>query len=110
LDWDATRKALAMPFQIISGGTRITLQAQFDAPRESGGTWGLKVSGGAIVLASSTPLDSTPLVLNRFLLHLRIDPSRRRIDIEQGEIGNSDLGVALSGGMDCSGDDARLAV
>ena len=31
-------------------------------------------------------------------------------DIEQGEIGNSEIGVALSGGMDCSGEDARLAI
>jgi hypothetical protein len=110
LDWDASRQALVMPFQILSGGNRITLQAQFDAPREGDGIWGLKVSGGAIVLASSAPLESAPLVLNRFLLRVRIDPSRRRLDIEQGEFGNSDLGVALSGGMDCSGDDPRLAV
>jgi hypothetical protein len=110
LDWDANRRALVMPFQIVSGGNRITLQAQFDAPREGDGIWGLKVSGGAILLASSAPLESTPLVLNRFLLRLRIDPSRRRLDIEQGELGNADIGVALSGGMDCSGDDPRLAV
>src|SRR5271166_771836 len=110
VDWDATRQALVMPFQIISGGNRFTLQAQFQAPREGSGTWGLNVSGGTIVLAASTPPDSSPLVLNRFLLRLRIDPSVRRVDIEQGELGNSEIGIALSGGMDCSGDDARLAV
>jgi hypothetical protein len=110
LDWDATRQALVMPLQIISGGNRTTLQAQLEAPREAGGTWGLDVSGGSIVLASSAPQDSSPLVLNRFLLRLRIDPSKRRVDIEQGELGNSEIGVALSGGMDCSGDDAKLAV
>jgi hypothetical protein len=109
LDWDATRQALLMPFQIVSGGNRITLQAQFDAPREAGGTWGLNISGGTVVLAS-TPLESSSLVLNRFLVRMRIDPSKRRVDIEQGEIGNSEMGVALSGGMDCSGDEARLVV
>ena len=41
LDWDATRQALVMPFQVVSGGNRITLLAQFDAPREGGGIWGL---------------------------------------------------------------------
>src|SRR3984893_8216459 len=99
-DWDATRRALVMPFQIISGGNRITLQAQLQAPREGGGTWGVEVSGGSVVLASSTPLDSSSLVLNRFVLRLRIDPSKQRVDIEQGELGNSEIGVALSGGMD----------
>jgi hypothetical protein len=108
VDWDAARRALVMPLQIVSGGNRITLQAQFDAPRDGGGAWSLKVSGGAVVLASSTP--SAPLVLNRVLLRMRIDPNKRRMDIEQGEIGNSDLGVALSGGMGCSGDDIILAV
>jgi hypothetical protein len=110
LDWDASRQVLVMPFQIVSGGNRITLQAQFDAPREGDSTWGLKVSGGAIVLASPAPLESSPLVLNRVLLRLRIDASKRRLDIEQGELGNAEIGVALSGGMDCSGDDPRLAV
>jgi hypothetical protein len=110
LDWDAARQALLMPFQIISGGNRITLQAQFDAPRDGGSSWGLHVSGGSMVLVSSAPPESGPLVLNRFLVRLRIDPGKRRVDIEQGEIGNSDIGVTLSGGMDCSGEDARLAV
>ncbi len=50
LDWDATRQALLMPFQVVSGGNRITLLAQVDAPRDSGGAWGLKVSGGTVVL------------------------------------------------------------
>jgi uncharacterized protein DUF3971 len=110
LDWDASRRALVAPFQIVSGGNRITLLAQFDAPREAGGAWGLKVTGGTIVLASANPADGSPLVLNRFLLKLRIDPAKQRVDIEQGEFGNMDLGVVLSGGIDFSGDDPRLAI
>src|SRR5262249_13497326 len=96
LDWDAARQALLMPFQIISGGNRITLQAQFDAPQDGGSTWGLNVSGGSLVLTSSTLPESGPLVLNRFLVRLRIDPGARRVDIEQGEIGNSDIAITLS--------------
>ena len=110
LDWDATRQALVMPFQIVSGGNRITLLAQFDAPREAGGTWGLKVSGGTIMLASAAPVDASPLILNRFLLTLRVDPNKQRVDVEQGEFGNADLGIALSGGIDLSGDDPRLTL
>ena len=55
LDWDATRQALVMPFQVLSGGNRITLLAQFDAPREGSSVWGLQVSGGTVVLASAAP-------------------------------------------------------
>jgi hypothetical protein len=40
LDWDASRQALVMPFQIVSGGNRITLMATFDAPRDGSGVWG----------------------------------------------------------------------
>ena len=58
LDWDATRQALVMPFQVVSGGNRITLLAQFDAPREGSGVWGLQVSGGTVVLASAAPVGS----------------------------------------------------
>jgi hypothetical protein len=108
LDWDDAHHALLMPFQIVSGANRFTLMAQFAAPREEGGAWGLKLSGGSVVLASATASDS--LVLNRLLLQLRIDPNTRRVDIEQGEIGNGEIGVVLSGGMDCSGDDPQLAV
>ena len=108
LDWDIGRRALVMPLQIVSGANRISLQAQFDAPRESEGFWRLNVLGAGIVLGSSTP--SSPLVLDRALLRARIDPGSRRIEIEKGEVGNSELGVTLSGHVDCSGDDAMLAV
>ena len=110
LDWDATRQALVMPFQVVSGGNRITLLAQFDAPREGSSVWGLKVSGGTVVLASAAPADPKPLVLNRVLLRMRVDPAKQRIDIEQGELGNADLGVALTGSLDFSSDDPRLAL
>jgi hypothetical protein len=108
LDWDGAHQALLMPFQIVSGANRFTSMAQFVAPREDGGPWGVKISGGSVVLASATASDS--LVLNRLLLELRIDPNSRRVDIEQGDIGNAEIGVALSGGMDCSADDPQLAV
>ena len=99
-----------MPFQVVSGGNRITLLAQFEAPREASGMWGIKVSGGTVVLASAAPVDANPLILNRFLLQLRVDPSKQRIDIEQSELGNMDLGVALDGSIDFSGDDPRLVL
>src|SRR5262249_30187706 len=96
--------------QILSGGNRITLMATFDAPRDGSGVWGLKVTGGTVVLASTAPADRDPLILNRFLVKLRIDPGKQRVDLEQGEIGNVDLGVALTGNLDLSSDDPRLTL
>jgi hypothetical protein len=108
LDWDSARQALIMPFQVVSGGNRITLVAQLNAPREAGETWGLKISGGTIVLATAG-VDTNPLVLNRFLLGLRIDPAQQRIEIENGEFGNMEVGIALTGSFDYGGE-ARLAM
>ena len=107
LDWDKSRRALVAPFQVMSGGTRIALVAQFDAPRDASGVWALKISGGSAVLASA-PVDPNALILNRVQLQLRIDPTKQRIDLEPSEVGNTDLGVALTGSLDFSGDDPRL--
>ncbi len=64
LEWDATRQALVAPFQVVSGGNRLTLFAQLTPPRESVTSWALKITGGSILLASSAR-DPDALVLNR---------------------------------------------
>jgi hypothetical protein len=69
----------------------------------------LKITGGALVLVNG-PADSSPLVLNRFMLRLRIDPENQRIDVEQGEMGNTDVRIAISGGLDVSDSDPRLMI
>ncbi|MGE3147724.1 MAG: DUF3971 domain-containing protein, partial [Pseudorhodoplanes sp.] len=108
LDWDATRRTLVAPFQVLSGGNRFTLLAQLDAPRETSAPWGLTLTGGTIVLGPA--LDASPeaeksvLVLNRILMRARVDPVRKRIDLDQGDIGNNDLRFALSGSVDFSGE------
>jgi hypothetical protein len=109
LQWDANRQMLVAPFQIFSGGNRLTLLAQVTPPREGSSGWVLKVTGGTAVLASSSR-DPDTLVLNRIQVGLRIDPEKGRIDVEQGEIGNMDLGLAISGGLDYSSGEARLAL
>jgi hypothetical protein len=108
LEWDATRQALVVPFQVVSGRNRFTLLAQLDAPRESGSPWSLRIAGGTVVLANAAR-DPDALVFNRFLLRLRIDQERHRIEVEQGEVGNADLGLAISGGIDYS-DEPRLTL
>jgi hypothetical protein len=110
LDWDAQRKSLAMPFQIVSGGNRVTLLAKVDAPRERSGEWGVEVTGGTVVLASAALADPNPLILNRFLMRLRVDSEKQRIDVLQGDIGNMEVGLAVSGNLDYSTADPRLTL
>jgi hypothetical protein len=110
VDWDAQRQALTLPFQIVSGGNRVTLLAKIDAPREGSGGWGVEVTGGTVVLASAAIADPNPLILNRFLLRLKVDSDRQRIDVVQGDIGNLEVGVAISGNLDYSTSDPRLTL
>jgi Protein of unknown function len=109
LDWDAARQALSVPLHVVSGGNRFTLLAQLDAPHESGGTWGLNITGGTVVMATNAD-DTRPLVLNRVQIKMRVDPDKQRVDVEQGEIGNAELGLAISGGLDFVSGEPRLAI
>jgi len=107
LDWDAASRVLSVPFQILSGGNRITLIGQIEAPEETSGTWSFKIGGGTVVLtASGAP--GEPLVLNRIAVSGRYDATKRRFVVDEGDIGNANVGVALSGAMDFSSSDLRL--
>jgi hypothetical protein len=110
LDWDAHRQSLTVPFQIVSGGNRITLLARVETPHDHGATWGVEVTGGTVVLASAATADADPLILNRLLLRLKIDTDKQRIDVQQGDIGNMEVGIAVSGNLDYSTDDPRLTL
>lgn len=107
LDWDAGRRSLVVPFKILSGGNRITLFSQFEAPRETGAPWRIMVTGGSIVLGSQGNKEE-PLILNRILLRANLDSANKRFSLEQGEIGGKDLRLALSGNIDYSDTEPRL--
>jgi hypothetical protein len=109
-EWDAEHRALAMPFQIVSGGNRITLIARFEAPRDPSGDWGVEVTGGSIVLASTARADPNPLILNRVQMRLRVVSDQQRIELVQGDIGNLEFGLAVSGNIDYSNADPRLVL
>lgn len=110
LDWDASRRVLAVPFQLVSGSNRLTLFAQIEPPREQGGVWNVGMTGGSVLLGAAGQLDDDPLVFNRILVRARIDPKRRRVELEHGDLGNAETGVALSGILDYSGAEPRLAI
>jgi hypothetical protein len=110
LDWDAQRRVVAVPFQILAGGNRFTLFAQAEAPREAGAPWTLGLSGGTIVLGPLSATETEPLVANRVVVRGRFDPAKKRIEIDQGDIAAKALGVAFSGSLDYSQPDPRVAL
>jgi hypothetical protein len=108
LTWNAVQKTLVIPFQVVSGANRLTLLAHLN-PSSSGSVWTLKIAGGSVVLASARH-DPDSVVINRIHVGLRIDLDKQRIDVEQGDIGNADVGIAVSGALDYSSGEPRLAV
>jgi hypothetical protein len=110
IDWDGARRSLVVPFQIVSGANRITLIAQAEAPSDAAGAWPFTISGGSIFLAPASRYDTASLLLNRIRCRGQYDPSRQRVSLDQGEIGSQDVGVAVSGSVDFSGAEPRLAV
>src|SRR5580693_3004197 len=108
LNWDAANRVLAAPLQIISGGNRITLLSEVRAPEQAGGIWLFKIGSGTIVL-NSPNFAGDALVLNRVAFGGQYDPANKRLMVEGGDIGNADIGVAMSGKAELTGGDLRLA-
>ena len=108
INWDAGSRVLAVPFQILSGGNRITLLGQVEAPAQSPGNWLFRIGGGTIVL-NSPGEQGTPLVLNNISVNGEFDPLKKRFAIGHSEIGNGEVGVAMSGNADYSSGSLRLA-
>jgi hypothetical protein len=105
--WDAASRMLSVPFQIVSGGNRITLLGQVEAPQQPGREWHFKIGGGSVVLA--TPgTRSDPLILNRIAVAGRFDQAGKRLVVEEGDFGNTSVNVAMSGNADYSSGDLHL--
>jgi hypothetical protein len=107
INWDSATRVLAVPFQILSGGDRITLMGEVQAPPQSPGPWTFRINGGSVVLNAAAD-QSNPLVLNRVALSGQFDPLKKRIAVNGGDFGNNELGIALSGTGDYSSGDLRL--
>ena len=118
-NWDARRKSLIVPFQVLAGGHQFTLRADVEAPADGTSGWQLTMMRGdpvidPIILAG-TPGDQEKLALNRASVRARIDFARKRIDLEQGDFRRIDtrpafnFGVAVSGSLDFAAADPHLA-
>ena len=119
-NWDARRRTFIVPFQIQSGGNQVTMQATLAAPDDQSTAWLLSMARSdavidPVILASAGPSDPENFALNRATVRARIDPVRRRIDLDQGDFGRIDtrsshnVGVAVTGSLDYSGAEPHLA-
>jgi hypothetical protein len=108
VSWNGASRMLSVPFQILSAGNRITLLAQVEVPEEAGGMWLFKIGGGTVVLGSG-PAAGEPVVFNRIAVSGRYDGAKQRLVVDEGDVGNTDIGVAMSGNMDFSSGSPRLA-
>ncbi|HEX4408350.1 MAG TPA: DUF3971 domain-containing protein [Xanthobacteraceae bacterium] len=108
INWDAASHILAVPFQIVSGSNRLTLLGQVEAPAHAPGPWQFKIGGGSVVL-NSPNTSGDPLVLNRIAFAGQFDPWKKRFVLDQGDLGGTDVGVAMSGSADYSSGDLKLA-
>ena len=118
LDWDARRGTMIVPFQLHSGGNQLTMQAMVAAPRDQSSTWQLTFVRGdpvvdPVILGAGN--DKEGFALNRLAVRARIDLTRKRIDLDQGDFGRIDtrtshnVGVAVSGSLDWSTPEPHLA-
>ena len=119
-NWDARRRSLIMPFQIQSGGNQFTLRATLEAPAEQSGTWLLGVTRGdnvidPVIIAPGAMPEDEGIAINRVAVRARIDTTRKRIEVEQGDFGRIDtrpsqnIGIAATGSLDYAGSEPHIA-
>src|SRR5579863_1474509 len=103
LDWDANKRVLAAPFQIVSGQSRITLLATLEPPNGNVNEWQLGFSGGTVLLAGNDNNDP-PVIFNRVSIGVRFDTDKKRVTLTQADFSNGEIGVAGTGSVDYSGE------
>lgn len=109
LQWDAANRILHVPIELHSGPNRITLLAQVDPPRETGGRWAFAISQGQMSLASSERPQDPPVLLDQVKLRAVLDVAKRRLDVEQVNLGGAGGGMAANAILDFSGAEPWLS-
>ena len=114
-NWDARRGNLIVPFQIHAGPNQFTLRATLEPPAAGATAWQLSLTRGdpvidPVILGTTTAKDDSSLALNRVNIRARIDPTKKRFDLDQGDLSRVDnrplfnVAVALTGSVDFSGE------
>jgi uncharacterized protein DUF3971 len=108
IEWDAGRRVMVAPFQIVSGTNRITLLAHLEPPNDNIPNWQLGLSGGTILFGGEK--GSEPLIFNRIAVRFRFDTDNRRVLLTQADFSNGDISIAGSGSLDYSTSEPRLTL
>ncbi len=114
-NWDARRGNLIVPFQVNAESNQFTLRATVEPPVPGDTAWRLEVTRGdpvidPVILGATGPKTNDGLALNRLNVRARIDPTRKRIDLDQGDVSRVDnrplfnVAVAVTGSLDFSGE------
>jgi hypothetical protein len=119
-NWDARRRTLIAPFQVQSGGNQFTMRATLEAPPDENGPWLLEMTRGdtvidPVIIAPGASADEEGIAINRVAVRARIDTTRKRIELDQGDFSRIDtrpshnIGIAVTGSLDYSGAEPHLA-
>ena len=110
LRWNPAKRQLEMPLDVRSGPSRVSFLAQLDVPADTAAPWNLAIPGGRIMFASADRSQDPPLIIDRIAVRARIDTAKRVFEIDQADLGGMAGGFALSGVIDYSTSDPRLAI
>jgi hypothetical protein len=108
--WDPVQQTLLVPFQVQINGNQLTLLARARPAPESG-IWDVALDRGdpvidPVIFPARPNSNDSAFALNRIVLRGQLDTVRRRISIENGDVGRTDVrpdqnvGVALNGSFD----------
>ena len=110
VDWSNAQHALAMPFQLVSGRHAFHPDGAGRSAARYSPASGCSASPGARSCSHRRDPRDEPVLLNRIMVRGRFDPVAQRLKIEQGEASGKDAGLAMSGMLDFSTPDPRLAI
>jgi hypothetical protein len=110
LRWNPETRQLLLPFEAVSGPSRASFLTQLDVPATPGTPWLLSMPRGAVMFASADRSNDPPLIVDRITFRAKIDPVKKLFEIDQADFGSMAGGFALSGAIDYSTSDPRIAL
>ena len=110
LRWNPTTRQLEMPLDARSGPNRVSVLAQLDVPADAATPLTFTIPAGRVIFASADRSQDPPLMIDRISVRARIDPVKRVFEIDQADLGGAAGGFAMSGVIDYSTNDPRLAL